>query len=75
MRNALVVSLSAAIIIGSIGCSTPYQRHGVRGGYSELQLDANTFKVQFSGNGYTARSRVETCLFYRCAELTDRDGI
>lgn len=55
-------------------CATSYQPVGFSGGYSDVQLDRNTFKVSFSGNGYTGRSRVESYLLYRCAELTAQQG-
>lgn len=56
------------------GCATPYQAMGFSGGYSEVQLDRNTFRVEFQGNGYTQRQTIETYLLYRCAELTVEAG-
>ncbi len=47
---------------------------GATGGYADVQLDATTFRVEFSGNGFTARSRVEAFVLYRCAELTLEHG-
>ena len=44
------------------------------GGYSNVRLDANTFRVDFHGNAYTSRQTVETYLFRRCAELTAEAG-
>jgi putative transposase len=49
------------IILGSLipllldGCATPYQKMGLRGGYSDAQIDTNTFFIEFRGNAYTSR--------------------
>ena len=55
-------------------CTTPYQPVGWGGGYSNVQLDSNTIKVSFRGNGYTSRDTVENYLLYRCAETTVQHG-
>jgi hypothetical protein len=55
-------------------CATKYQPRGFTGGFSHVQIDANTYKVSFRGNGYTPRDRVETFLMYRLAELTAEAG-
>lgn len=55
-------------------CATTYRPLGFGGGYSDVQIDANTYRVSFRGNGYTSRDRVETYMLYRCAELTDQAG-
>ena len=66
-----IICLGLTILVG---CATPYQSKGFRGGYSEVQLDANTFRVNFIGNGNTSRERVDVFLLYRCAELTALRG-
>ena len=66
-----IICLGLAILVG---CATPYQPKGFKGGYSEVQLGANTFRVNFRGNAYTSRERVDTLLLYRCAELTVQNG-
>ena len=53
-----------------VGCATPYQRRGFLGGYSDTQVDSNTFLVEFEGNAHTSRETVEIYFLYRCAELT-----
>ncbi len=62
------------MVIALAGCATPYQKSGFSGGYSDVQLDSNTFNVEFRGNGYTRRQTVETYLLYRCAQLTAEAG-
>jgi hypothetical protein len=42
----------------------------MRGGYSELRLDARRIRVEFQGNDHTPREVVHRYLLYRCAELT-----
>jgi hypothetical protein len=34
-------------------CATPYQPMSTLGGYREIQLASNTYRVMFFGNGYT----------------------
>ena len=71
LTQAVVLLVTA---IALTGCATPYQTNGFRGGYSDVQLDSNTFNVEFRGNGYTRRQTVETYLLYRCAQLTAKAG-
>lgn len=55
-------------------CATTYQSKGLSGGYSEAQIDVNTYRVTFAGNGYSTRDQVENMLLYRSAELTKEKG-
>lgn len=66
--------LVGALSLLSGACATAYGPAGMRGGYTDLQIDSNTFRVEFAGNGFTPRSTVENYLLYRCAELTMRSG-
>ena len=66
---ALTLSL---LIMGS--CATPYGPRGVRGGYSEKQIDEMTFQVTFEGNQQSNKEQVRTSLMYRCCELTLQHG-
>jgi hypothetical protein len=56
--------------IAAIGCATPYQPDGLGGGYSDNRIDSDTISVEFRGNGYTSKRKVEMYLLYRCAEVT-----
>jgi hypothetical protein len=56
--------------IAAIGCATPYQPDGLGGGYSDNRIDSDTVSVEFRGNGYTSKRKVEMYLLYRCAEVT-----
>ena len=66
--------LLACFLAFLTSCATPYQPKGLSGGYSQVQLDNNSARVQFKGNGYTSRERVEVFVLYRCAELTVERG-
>lgn len=68
-----LLSLVTFMLIGCIS-KTPYQRMGPMGGYSDHRLDANTFLVEFQGNGSTSQITVKTYLLYRCAEVTTEAG-
>ncbi len=57
-------------VLFSVGCATPYQPHGFRGGYSESRLGPDAFTVRFHGNAYVAASRVSDFTMLRAAELT-----
>ena len=68
-------------VIGLVGlavlltaCATPYEPRGLTGGFSETRLDSNTFRVDFTGNGFTSRERVDVYLLRRAAELTLEHG-
>jgi len=55
-------------------CATTYQPKGLMGGYSEIQLGENIFKISFHGNGYTSAERaVDLCLL-RSADVTLNAG-
>ncbi|MDP8240558.1 MAG: hypothetical protein P9X24_15810 [Candidatus Hatepunaea meridiana] len=69
-----VFLLMSLVTILIVGCATPYQTTGIRGGYSEFQLDDNEFRVQFAGNGFIGSGTVEIYLLFRCAELTKFNG-
>ncbi|WP_116092353.1 CC0125/CC1285 family lipoprotein [Sphingomonas crusticola] len=75
----IVAKCSTALVALSLaltGCATPtpYQplsRPGsLAGGYSDIQIEPNRFRVSFSGNSMTSRDTVETFLLYRAAQLT-----
>jgi hypothetical protein len=66
--------LLACFLAFLTACATPYQPRGFTGGYSQVQLDNNSARVEFKGNGYTSRERVEVFVLYRCAELTVEKG-
>jgi hypothetical protein len=78
----IVLAAAAAASLAVSACAvtpTPYQPAGLpgaraSGGFSELQLEGNRFRVNFTGNSYTDRQTVENGLLLRAAELTLAQG-
>jgi hypothetical protein len=62
------------------GCATPtpYQPNipgqETAGGYSEMRIEPNRWRVTFAGNSLTSRETVEAYLLFRSAELTVQQG-
>jgi len=69
-------SIPAALLLAALaGCgATKYQPEGVKGGFSEVQLDRNVFRVTFSGNTYTKGQLAEDYALLRSAEVTLAHG-
>jgi hypothetical protein len=79
MKTAAVIA-AAAVAAGLTGCATPtpYQPNvpgqSTSGGYSEMRIESNRWRVNFTGNSLTSRETVEGYLLYRAAELTLQQG-
>lgn len=71
---ALWMTLLAGMVACLGACATGYHAMNVTGGYDDARMDSNTFRVEFRGNAYSSRSRVEIFLLYRCAEITVQNG-
>lgn len=71
MNKVVIIS---ALLLTLSGCATPYAKNGLAGGYSDLQLSANTFKVSFQGNGFTNPSRAADFALLRSAEVALEHG-
>lgn len=56
------------------GCATGYHPSGFTGGYSDMKLQDDIFKVSFRGNGYTGRGKTSDLALLRCAELALENG-
>lgn len=79
--SALVLPALAGLALALGGCAattTPYQPASasskVKGGYSEVQLASDRYRVTFEGNNLTSHDTVEGYLLYRSAELTLAQG-
>ncbi len=67
--------LIAGLALAACTSATPYQPANKRGeGFSEFQLEANKYRIVFSGNTSTPITTVENYLLYRSAELTLEKG-
>jgi hypothetical protein len=72
-RKRLAAAACAILLLAGCATATPYQpigTEGARGGFAELRIAPNRYRVTFAGNNLTSRQRVETYLLYRAAELT-----
>ena len=76
--KALAAVAAAAIALSACATATPSQPNipgqAVKGGYSEIRLEAVRYRVTFSGNSLTSRETVEGSLLFRAAELTVSQG-
>ena len=70
----LAKGLWACLILIFLGCSTPYQRDGLTGGYTNERVSDTSYRIRFKANNYTSKAKVERSLLYRCAELTNQLG-
>ncbi len=70
------IKLISCTIIGLMiaGCATSYQSNGFSGGYSDLKLQDNVFKISFRGNGYTNEQRAADFALLHAAEVALENG-
>ena len=68
MRRLAIASLAV------FACATPYQPRAIRGGYSDMQVGDNVFRVSFEGNGYLSAQTASDYALLRSAELTLEKG-
>ena len=71
MKNYFILLLIGVFLTG---CSSTYRPDGYSGGYSEVKLDENVYRVTFRGNGYTDSQKAADLALLRCAELTVEKG-
>jgi len=75
---ALVAAVALSALLSACATPTPYQPNipgqATSGGYSEVKLEPNRWRVTFAGNSLTSRETVEGYLLYRAAELTVQQG-
>lgn len=74
----LLLAATACLALAACATPTPYQpltKSGpATGGYSELRISPDRFRVTFSGNSLTSRETVERYLLYRAAEVALAEG-
>lgn len=76
MKRLLTVS-ALALALGACATATPYVPAGqgrYAAGYREARIEADRWRVTFSGNSLTSRDTVEMYMLYRAAELTVQQG-
>ena len=84
-RKSITVAAALALAAGLAACATPtpYQPNArvqslggmaASGGYSEVRLEPDRWRVNFAGNSMTSRETVEGYLLFHAAELTLQNG-
>ncbi|MDY7579093.1 hypothetical protein RGU70_12240 [Herbaspirillum sp. RTI4] len=65
-----------ALVAFVSGCSTSYQPYSYfgGGGYKDIQLSENSFKITVEANGYTSKSQAADLALLRAADLTLEQG-
>ena len=66
LKGLVILVISLVLLFG---CSTPYKAQGFMGGFSDIQLGENIFRVSFRGNNYTSRERTLDFSLLRAAEI------
>lgn len=70
ISRAMLFAAAAALS----ACATSYGPSGMSGGFTDVRLDENVFRVSFQGNGFTSQEAVQEMALLRCAELTLTNG-
>jgi len=68
-----IICLVVMVILLS-GCATGYQRKSWTGGYTDMKLQDDIFKVSFRGNAYCHQERAEDFVLLRSAEVALENG-
>ena len=55
-------------------CASNYQSVGFTGGFQEIQLAPNIYRVTFQGNAYTNKTRASDLALLRSADITMQKG-
>ena len=56
------------------GCATEYGPRQFAGGYSEVHIQNDVFRISVDGNAYIHKSQIEYYALVRAAELTVKQG-
>ena len=67
MKKWLFVIMFSSTLVG---CATPYQEFGFRGGVTGIRLDDNIFEVTSRGNGFTRTDSVYQHNLRKAAEMS-----
>lgn len=62
------------VLVSLGGCATAYQPKSFTGGFSETDLGPTSFKIGFSGNGFTSPERASDFAMLRAADKSIGDG-
>ncbi len=62
------------VSLSLIACSTPYRAQGIAGGYSEVQVDRNAFRVTYAGTIASNQAETDERALLRSAEVALNHG-
>lgn len=74
MGYRINIVLFAVLALFVSGCATGYQKQGFTGGYTDMKVQDDIFKVGFRGNAYCGSGRAEDFALLRCAEIALENG-
>lgn len=72
MLHAKKLLIIAPILLAA--CATSYQPKGFTGGYSDMRMGNDLYRVSFEGNAYTDPDRAADLALLRAAELAMSNG-
>jgi len=55
-------------------CTTPYQTKGFTGGYTEMRIAENTYRITISGNARTSAAVLDEYFLRRASEIAIENG-
>lgn len=56
------------------GCATGYGGQGFKGGYTDVKIQDDIFKISFKGNAFLDSSRCQDYTMLRAAEVALENG-
>ena len=74
MRRSIMLVAAPMLALALAGCATGYKPYGTYGGYSELQLEENKFRVSYDGNAGVPIETAADYVLLRSAEVTLENG-
>lgn len=75
IRDFFAAIAGCSVVVAILtSCATPYQPVSALGGYREIQLAPDIYRVMFFGNGYTNSELAVEYTLRRCAELTEQNS-
>lgn len=72
MKNILLLISTLVFLTACV--DTSYQPSGFTGGFSQIKLADDVYRVQFSGNGFTSTEKSYRYALRRSAELSRQHG-
>lgn len=74
VKNSILRVGLLAVAVSIAGCATAYQPKSFTGGFSETDLGPTSFKIAFSGNGFTSAERASDFALLRAADKSIEAG-